>query len=265
MSKDKAPVASELVRKAAPAVAAGIGVAATHFIHHKRGKAARARYNAHARDVDAQMLISEANRRIAVGQAMELADQNEKLIEKADQLKVQANTDPLTGLANRRGLEQRTKRILEVSRRYKTPTSVVMFDLDGFKQINDTHGHDAGDHVLVTVADILKTATRSADIFARTGGEEFVMVLPETSGPDAVHAAENVRQVMDAYRDPNPENPNFTASFGVVQMGAGYDLDASISEADTELYNAKRNGRNVVSFEGQIQQPIIASDDHQIL
>jgi diguanylate cyclase (GGDEF)-like protein len=157
----------------------------------------------------------------------------------------QAVTDELTGLANRRRL--RTVLELEVARadRSATPLSVIVADLDNFKQINDAHGHGAGDGVLHAFAGVLGERIRTTDVAARLGGDEFVVVLPDTPLEGAVALAENLRRALlddveyEALR-------GVTASFGAAGHATGGTAETLLHAADEALYAAKRAGRNRV-------------------
>ncbi len=182
---------------------------------------------------------------------------------KVRSLEMMVNTDPLTGLDNRRSLDARLEQELERSRRYDRPCSALMFDVDHFKRINDTRGHDFGDHVLRELGKILKDFHRSTDIVARYGGEEFVAVLAETTESGAVLAAERLRQAIESHRfypdapeqaeDGDASPGAVTVSIGVVEYSPVLDSCTSdlIRRADQALYVAKRNGRNQVIVHGE--------------
>jgi diguanylate cyclase (GGDEF)-like protein len=163
-----------------------------------------------------------------------------------------ARTDELTGLNNRRAFTELGRRALEQARRYSRPLSLVMFDIDHFKQINDTHGHAAGDQVLQAIAAAIVRTARVPDIPSRLGGEEFALLLPETDGPEAITLAERLRQEVTAVRVPyNGATLSFTCSFGVAARAEDVAvLDTLLSRADDALYRAKRQGRNRVSRDG---------------
>lgn len=151
-----------------------------------------------------------------------------------------ARTDELTGLNNRRAFSSLGRRALEQSRRYSRPLSLVMFDIDHFKAINDTRGHAAGDKVLQEVAGVLLSVVRTSDIAGRIGGEEFAVLLPETAQNEAVAFAERLRQGFAALE--------VTCSFGVASRGEEVVvLDTLLMRADEALYRAKDGGRNRVS------------------
>jgi diguanylate cyclase (GGDEF)-like protein len=160
----------------------------------------------------------------------------------------EARLDPLTGLANRRAFMERASDELLRARRYNTPLSLAMIDIDHFKNINDRWGHAVGDQVLMAFADTLKRSMRDVDIVARIGGEEFVLLMTHTSTDEAVLVAERIRQDIEAFGLQMAEiRLNWTASFGVTGVhGDDYSVSAALVRADDALYRAKSNGRNRV-------------------
>ncbi|MCW2236593.1 GGDEF domain-containing response regulator [Azospirillum canadense] len=172
------------------------------------------------------------------------------------QLLDQARTDPLTGLANRRSVLERADEEIARSRRYGHPLSVVMADIDHFKRINDTYGHAAGDEALRRFAQALRDDLRPCDLLGRYGGEEFVVLLPETGIDDAPLVAERLRALVAAL--PVVQDGvrfHMTASFGVAAVDAavmvssptgGRGIEPALKEADAALYRAKEAGRNRV-------------------
>ena len=169
------------------------------------------------------------------------------LVRQAEELQKLATTDPLTGLYNRRHFFAQGE--VEWSRfsRYERPLSMLMIDIDHFKSINDRFGHDVGDKVIARIAEVCRTAKRDTDILARIGGEEFAILLPETSAEDAALFGERLRQAMAeaAPRDLR-SLPKVTISIGVAQAGGGIDSIPKLMKADTALYDAKRQGRDRV-------------------
>ena len=155
-----------------------------------------------------------------------------------------AATDALTGLPNRRSLNDTIKRMLAQAARSESSLSAVALDLDGFKQINDRHGHDRGDQVLVAAAAALRASLRISDFVARSGGEEFVVLLPDTGLDGAFVVAENLRVALEAMAIPGLEAP-VTGSFGIaVHPEDAPSAEELLRRADRALYLAKRNGRN---------------------
>jgi diguanylate cyclase (GGDEF)-like protein len=161
-------------------------------------------------------------------------------------LRHQAMTDPLTGLGNRRWLSERMAEELSRAERQCDPLSVIVFDLDRFKAINDSHGHETGDHVLMTVAEVVRTLLRPYDLAARIGGEEFCIVLPRTSIDDAEAISERLRATLAATVVPPLRRGRMTASFGVCAAVSETRLPVLLQRADAALYAAKRAGRNCV-------------------
>ncbi len=158
-----------------------------------------------------------------------------------------ARKDPLTGLSNRRHLDELFAMEVERSARHKLSLSVIIADVDHFKKVNDTHGHAVGDMVLVGVAKILESGKRPYDMTGRFGGEEFVVLLPETRGEDAMVVAERLRTALQEAAIAGFTG-TVTASFGVASLLSGEDSLGLFAKADGALYRAKENGRNRVEF-----------------
>jgi diguanylate cyclase (GGDEF)-like protein len=157
-----------------------------------------------------------------------------------------ALTDGLTGVANRRALEHEIARIGARATRNGEPFGVILLDIDHFKQLNDTHGHDAGDQALVGVAKLLRDRSRAGDVVARYGGEEFVVLCPGADISAAGALAESLREAIEQYDGPHVK---FTASFGVAAFPASAaDPGELVRAADKALYTAKRGGRNRVEY-----------------
>ncbi len=162
-----------------------------------------------------------------------------------DQLRAQALTDELTGLFNRRHFERGLCVALDEQQERGGPTSLVYFDLDAFKSINDSFGHGAGDEVLREFAEVLRSQIRQGDIACRTGGEEFCVVLPQTS----LEAAERLAwRVVGAVRDAHlGPRGNLTVSAGVATSPrSGENHEHLVRQADEHLLRAKREGRDRV-------------------
>jgi diguanylate cyclase (GGDEF)-like protein len=183
-----------------------------------------------------------------------LGIENSRLYE---ELHASSVTDALTGLYNRRGLFQFGEHEVERSLRFDRPLSVVMFDLDHFKNVNDTYGHPVGDHVLVEIAKCCTNQLRTVDIAARYGGDEFVLILPEASLEDAAQVAERLRDsiekiviIAEPKAGGSTRTLRVTASLGVVRLiSSSSNLADTISAADSMLYEAKQSGRNRVSVQ----------------
>jgi diguanylate cyclase (GGDEF)-like protein len=159
---------------------------------------------------------------------------------------LQASTDGLTGLLNRRSFENRVR----VLRRQGAPFALVMADLDHFKQLNDTYGHDAGDRALRIFSETLRSVVRPDDLVCRYGGEEFAMVLPGCSVEQAVDVMERARAELQDVANRGDTAP-FTASFGVVGGDLDEEFEELVARSDAALYRAKREGRNRVIVDGQ--------------
>lgn len=163
------------------------------------------------------------------------------------ELERQARTDPLTGAMNRLALAESIARELARAQRNSRPLSLLMFDLDFFKQLNDRLGHQAGDAALKNVAAATQRHLRASDLLARYGGEEFVAVLPDTDKARAVETAERLRQGIESLGIPCGNGTALTASYGAATYPAdGDDFDSLVASADAALYKAKQSGRNRV-------------------
>lgn len=161
-----------------------------------------------------------------------------------------ASTDGLTGLHNRRWLDDSFRRQMNRCERNGQPCSIIMLDIDHFKQMNDRFGHLAGDRVLCTVAQVLLNMLRPTDLVARYGGEEFALCLPETPLKGAWNIADRLRKAIANTPTPFEEGkllPAANVSLGIAAMQPNQSLDSLLSAADAALYRAKANGRNCIS------------------
>jgi len=195
------------------------------------------------------MAVSLGNRLTAMLNRLEeeVAERTAELSEANLRLSEAALVDPLTGLYNRRGFTVEVE--AEILRVFRTGRSfvVVLADIDHFKSINDRYGHVFGDHVLARVAARLRDCVRDVDRVARWGGEEFILLLPETDSEGAVVLAEKLRQaVAEADFQLGDHGLSVTMTFGVASFRKGESLDACIARADTALYKGKESGRNRV-------------------
>jgi diguanylate cyclase (GGDEF)-like protein len=161
-----------------------------------------------------------------------------------------ANVDSLTGLMNRRYFEKRLKEEIHRSERYGGKFSLILFDVDHFKALNDSMGHMIGDQVLHSVAQIVKAGLRETDVTCRFGGEEFVVIVVQTGGNDAIYAAEKLRESVESARFEGSEHLRMTVSAGISNYPRdGANRGQLLKAADIALYKAKTSGRNrVVSF-----------------
>ncbi|WP_321532721.1 sensor domain-containing diguanylate cyclase [uncultured Desulfuromonas sp.] len=160
-------------------------------------------------------------------------------------LEEMALTDKLTRIANRQAIDLHLLQLFREQQRHQVPFSVILFDLDNFKQINDTHGHMAGDAVLQNVADIVSKELRGCDVVGRWGGEEFLVLLKHCQLDDALKRAESIRLAIQAYAIDYEEKTLYTtASFGVVEYRDQDSPDTLLKRSDQALYIAKQNGKN---------------------
>ena len=167
------------------------------------------------------------------------------------ELAEQARTDPLTGAMNRRALEEAALRETARSIRHGNALCAIVIDIDHFKLLNDARGHAAGDRALQALASQVKTMLRGQDSFARTGGEEFAILLSDTSISAGILIAERVRQAIEALEIPFETGPiQLTVSAGVAQLDSEQGgWEAMIRSADAMMYQAKEHGRNLVAFQ----------------
>ncbi len=170
------------------------------------------------------------------------------------ELKWLSLTDPLTQLPNRRHFDQRLSQEVERARRYGNDLCVALCDVDHFKAVNDRLGHNAGDEVLKAVASFLEQHLRDADFVARWGGEEFAVLLPETTLEGAVEVLDRLRVGLAARDWPRLATP-LTASFGVTPFGVGDSSADAVRRADGALYESKQGGRNKVTARRAPERP----------
>jgi len=168
-----------------------------------------------------------------------------------------ARTDPLTGALNRRSMEEAAMREAARSQRYGNPLSMIVVDIDHFKQLNDTRGHAAGDCALQALVQHLNGMLRQQDSLARIGGEEFAILLPDTTGPAAFTLAERVRQAVASLEVPFETGPiRMTICAGVAQFDSACNWEEMMCRADGAMYAAKRRGRNLVSTRPDPREPV---------
>ena len=162
------------------------------------------------------------------------------------QLHEKATRDPLTGVANRAEFDSMLSELTDRSIAGGATFSLVMCDIDRFKQVNDIHGHQAGDEALVSVASLLQSHSRDGDLVSRYGGEEFVLLCPGCDNPTATRRAEAIRAAIEQLALPMLEGKSLTASFGVTEFQAGDSAETVLARADRALLRAKDTGRNQV-------------------
>ncbi len=176
-----------------------------------------------------------------------------RLVSQAEQrLNELATTDSLTGLMNRRSMQAAMGRLQTLRQRKPQPATLILLDLDHFKQLNDEHGHALGDWALQAAADVLSIGVRDIDLVARWGGEEFLIALPDTTMDAAAIVAERLRQNIEALHLPKQGEPGqeldtrLSATFGLAPLAPDQPLEAAIHAADVALYQGKQQGRNRV-------------------
>jgi diguanylate cyclase (GGDEF)-like protein len=210
------------------------------------------RVTRHRRETAASVVVSHeditARKRAEVDlrrakEALEAA--NRELEQALAREQLAARTDHLTGVCNRRHFFDLAAHAFDVSRRYRHPLSVMLFDVDHFKQVNDSWGHQIGDEILESVARIAGHHLRDADVIGRYGGEEFIVLLPESSARQAMIVAERIREGIAAHGiDTGKGTVKVTISAGIADALSEDTLDWLIRRADQALYEAKEAGRN---------------------
>ncbi len=202
-------------------------------------------------DVSASLLL-DGERKIILAVDRDVSVRKEaemerlKLIEK---LKHRSRTDGLTGILNRQYLDIRLNEEIRRAKRYGNPLSLIMLDIDNFKPINDTYGHLVGDKILITVSDIIKETIRDIDIAGRFGGDEFMIILPQTPIDVGTRVAERIRSKIEQFKIPLKKGGfiSFTVSLGICQYHSKFkDMREFIANADKAMYSAKQNGLNRV-------------------
>ncbi|HEX5710512.1 MAG TPA: diguanylate cyclase [Sulfuricurvum sp.] len=160
------------------------------------------------------------------------------------ELEKAAATDPLTGAANRLQCDKWLKSATEQARIFNTPIALILFDIDDFKKVNDTFGHNAGDNVLIQIAKIVHTMVRNSDVFARWGGEEFIILQIDTPFEGTISFAERLRKEIESsmFKDIGP----ITISLGVAKYDGTESIESFIKKADDAMYEAKEQGKNKV-------------------
>ncbi|MBV9865867.1 MAG: biofilm regulation diguanylate cyclase SiaD [Abitibacteriaceae bacterium] len=177
-----------------------------------------------------------------------ISDHYQKMLQETNEaLKVASSQDPLTGLPNRRLMMERLKSEAALVARNKSPFSLALLDIDHFKRINDEYGHDIGDAALTSTARALCAGVRAYDFCARWGGEEFMVLLPETSGESAMEISSRVCMSVSTLQHSSlPADKRISVSIGVAEHAPGSEIAETIKQADLALYKAKHAGRNRV-------------------
>jgi diguanylate cyclase (GGDEF)-like protein len=175
---------------------------------------------------------------------LELHYTREKEAQYLEELRIISITDPLTGLYNRRRMNQVLQQQVDAVNNDHSPFSLIIFDVDDFKHINDKFGHNIGDRVLMMIAGITKDLLWQTDHVGRWGGEEFLVLLPQTDLTRALDIAEKLRQQIE--NAVYPHQSKVSCSFGVAQYHEGIDINSFVNQADSALYRAKNSGKNCV-------------------
>lgn len=162
------------------------------------------------------------------------------------QLMLLKNIDPLTGIFNRSKFDEEMELLLANNEAKGAPFSLILFDIDNFKIINDSYGHIQGDQVIVKLTQIVQDSIRSTDIFTRWGGDEFIILLPNTGKLEAVELAKRIERSISEKRD---NNHTVTCSFGIIEYKTGEQVADFIRRADKLMYEAKEKGKNKLQYE----------------
>lgn len=200
----------------------------------------------HVRQAPYRQRLAEGSKSAAV--FIELANAQDRISELENALRdarAAALTDPLTGILNRRGFDEAYRREAARARRKGMRISLAMIDLDDFKKVNDEHGHAIGDKVLIQLVHTLRNTLRPTDILCRLGGEEFIVLFPETRRCDAIAAMTRIQKRFASQRVPGSSTV-LTFSAGVVVQDYGESLEEALERADEATYAAKRKGKNCV-------------------
>jgi len=203
-----------------------------HVFHHRDGEMK------HHQQLEEE--LTKTNTRLK-----ELEMESQQLRQRLIEEHAHAIHDPLTGMLNRLAYEERITQEYSRWKRYQTPLSLLVFDIDHFKRINDTYGHKAGDKALKLIAKCLQSNIRESDFIARFGGEEFVAIMPETTIKDALEAANKLRQAVEKNQfHYEGKDVKITVSCGAAQFQKNDSIDSTFQRADKSLYICKQQGRN---------------------
>ncbi|WP_139794422.1 sensor domain-containing diguanylate cyclase [Vreelandella lionensis] len=213
----------------------------------------------HPRDIDQQQrfaLQALANQVMAHMELMRSHREQKRLIAELESARHEmanlAATDVLTGLLNRRAFERRLRSTLASIKRGASPAALVMLDIDNFNQINDMYGHPVGDSAIKCFAERCRSIVRQADVLARWGGEEFMLLMPHTTVDEAYQAASRLRQLLasQAMIADTTEPLYVTASMGICSLDEASNLQYRLRDVDQLLYQAKERGRDCIALEG---------------
>jgi diguanylate cyclase (GGDEF)-like protein len=196
-----------------------------------------------AHDADEAYPIKEIEERASVLEKL-VQERTQELQQAQEELERLAETDPMTGLYNRMKMDKTLHTEIQRAQRYQTTFSIVLFDLDNFKEINDTRGHQIGDQLLEELATVIRHRVRNTDVIGRWGGDEFLIISPETNLEDAALLAETIRITLSTHSFKN--DIHITSSFGVATWLDNDSQDTLIDRADKALYKAKGSGKDQV-------------------
>ena len=195
-----------------------------------------------------QTVVAQAQQRLQTehARATELSDRVRELEDEIRRLSDEVSTDPLTQIANRRGLMRAFEAEQSRAERQAAPLAIALLDVDNFKKLNDTLGHQAGDDALRFLADQVRSRLRPVDVLARYGGEEFVILLPDTEADEAQRVVTRLQRELSAelFMQQDGDKVFITFSAGVTPYRSGEPLEAALDRADLALYEAKRTGKN---------------------
>ena len=195
--------------------------------------------------IDPEVFADTVERLAEVTGTIQAAAAEELVVARSRELETLANTDPLTGLNNLRYLQQQIRQLLGVHKRYETPFAVLLLDIDGLKRVNDSHGHQAGDRVLMQVALSLRRSIRDVDTAARLGGDEFCVLAPNQQAAAAQVLAERLAEAIEQ-EVTTPDGPAVGISIGVVACPEhGEEPEQLMEVADRAMYRAKAGGESV--------------------
>ena len=194
-------------------------------------------------DADEAYPLKEIEERATVLEKL-VQERTQELQQAREELERLAETDPMTGLYNRMKMDKTLTSEIQRATRYQTTFSIVLFDLDNFKEINDTRGHQIGDQLLEELAKVIRHRVRNTDVIGRWGGDEFLIISPETNLEDAALLAETIRITLSTHNFKN--DIHITSSFGVATWMENDSQDTLIDRADKALYKAKGSGKDQV-------------------
>ncbi len=197
-----------------------------------------------------QIVISIENTMVYSRLEEKIKQRTKDLEASKEELKLLASIDPMTKLYNRRYFSEISEDIFNVSKRTNNDLSLVMFDIDDFKSVNDTYGHHIGDKVIIGIANILLEQTRKSDIVCRFGGEEYIILLPDTDLESSMKIAKNIRELVErmviTYDQDKQLQVTISVGVSMVELASDNDIEVAINKADNALYEAKRSGKNKV-------------------